>query len=78
MGWHFVRTHWGRGSATEAASRVMEHGFDDLELDPLIADIAVHNERSEALARRLGMSPRLDPIERSGIEHLVWERSASR
>jgi RimJ/RimL family protein N-acetyltransferase len=52
------------------------HGFSDLVFDTLIAGIYTGNERSTALARRLGMTPRSEPVERAGMTHLVWERRA--
>jgi ribosomal-protein-alanine N-acetyltransferase len=73
VGWHLARAHWGRGYATEAGVRLVSHAFDILGVDVLIADIAPHNERSGAVARRLGMTLRPGSVERAGIVHQVWE-----
>lgn len=73
VGWHLARAHWGHGYATEAARRLLEHGFTTLGLEVIVADIALQNDRSIAVAERLGMSRRAEPIERGGMPHGVWE-----
>ena len=77
IGWHLVRSHWGRGYATEAAGRLLEYATGRLGLDVIIADIAFTNSRSISVAERLGMMPRPDPIERGGMPHGVWEIRAA-
>jgi [ribosomal protein S5]-alanine N-acetyltransferase len=54
IGWHLARRCWGRGLATEAGRALATLGFDRLPVDVL--NIVVHpgNERSLAVARRLG------------------------
>lgn len=54
VGWHFHPTLWGRGYATEigraAARRAFETGIDEV-----FAIVRPGNQRSSAVARRLGM-----------------------
>jgi RimJ/RimL family protein N-acetyltransferase len=54
VGWHFHPTLWGRGYATEigraAAQRAFETGIDEV-----FAIVRPGNQRSSAVARRLGM-----------------------
>ena len=78
VGWHLARSHWGRGYATEAALRLLDHGFAALGLDVIVADIALQNERSISVAERLGMTRRPEPIDRGGMPHGVWEIRAIR
>ena len=47
---------WGRGYAIEAASLVLEFGFEKLGLHRIEARFMQGNERSLGLMRRLGMS----------------------
>ena len=55
IGWHFRPASWGFGYATEAASCVIAHAFEQLNLPTLLAVTAPENRRSVALAERLGM-----------------------
>ena len=56
IGWRFNRTAWGRGYATEAAQVVLDYGFRDLALDPIVAVIKPGNQRSLAVAEKLGLA----------------------
>lgn len=56
--WRLRPAFWGRGYATEAASAVLWHGFVDLALDELVADINAANIASIAVAERIGLRRR--------------------
>ncbi|MGP8060185.1 MAG: GNAT family N-acetyltransferase [Acidimicrobiales bacterium] len=56
VGWRLARAHWGHGYATEAARAAIGYGFDTLGLVEIVAFTSVHNARSEAVMRRLGMT----------------------
>lgn len=73
IGWHLARRHWGQGYATEAARRLVDHALVTLGLEVVVADIAPNNAASIAVAERLGMNRRPEPIERVGMPHEVWE-----
>ena len=49
-----VREFWGQGYATEAASAVLDMAARTLRRSRLISLILPDNERSKAVARRLG------------------------
>jgi RimJ/RimL family protein N-acetyltransferase len=55
IGWAFRREFWGRGYATEAAQMVLADGFSRPGISRLISLIHPQNERSIAVALRLGM-----------------------
>ncbi len=57
VGWTLRRPWWGRGLATEAASASAEAAFTHLDVERVISLIHPSNERSVAVARRLGMEP---------------------
>ncbi|TNE88910.1 MAG: N-acetyltransferase [Deltaproteobacteria bacterium] len=57
IGWHLGRDWWGQGFATEMGRAMMRHGFEDLGLTELNCVIEMENERSVAVARRLGLKP---------------------
>ena len=54
IGFALLRRHWGLGIAREAVSRVISHGFDELGLRRIEADIDPRNAPSIALVERLG------------------------
>ncbi|NMY70149.1 GNAT family N-acetyltransferase [Pseudomonas sp. WS 5414] len=54
MGWRLVRRAWGRGVASEAARRIVEHAFADPEVERIVADAHIDNGASLAVARKLG------------------------
>ena len=55
IGYTFSREHQGKGYATEAVSRLLDYGFEDLNLHRIVAIVDCENERSVALLERLGM-----------------------
>lgn len=54
VGWSLARAAWGKGYAFEAVSAAMDWTFDVLGWADVIHPIHPENERSRALARRLG------------------------
>ena len=56
VGWRLERTAWGKGYATEAGTAALAAGFGTLGLGEVISLIQVGNERSIAVAERLGLA----------------------
>ena len=56
IGWHLARRVWGRGYATEAGRALRDRAFTTLPIDVLHAVVDIGNERSLAVARRLGLT----------------------
>jgi ribosomal-protein-alanine N-acetyltransferase len=54
IGWHLARRCWGRGFATEAGRALAGRAFARLSIDVLNIVIHPGNERSIAVAKRLG------------------------
>jgi RimJ/RimL family protein N-acetyltransferase len=54
VGWVLRRQFWGRGFASEAASVALGFAFDVVGAGQVISVIAPGNERSVAVAKRLG------------------------
>jgi RimJ/RimL family protein N-acetyltransferase len=57
VGWLLRRDAWGNGYATEAARACLRWGFAEFDFGYLTAMIEPRNERSLAVAARLGMTP---------------------
>ena len=55
IGWTLHPTASGRGFATEAARALLEVAFEHYGLRRVVANLDAANERSAALAERLGM-----------------------
>ncbi len=58
VGWRLHRDAWGHGYATEAGRAALAHGFERLRLAEIVSLIHPDNQRSLAVAGRLGLSPR--------------------
>jgi RimJ/RimL family protein N-acetyltransferase len=56
VGWRLRRSAWGHGYATEGARAALAAGFGELGLEEILAFVHPHNERSQAVMRRLGMT----------------------
>jgi RimJ/RimL family protein N-acetyltransferase len=71
VGWTLARPHWGNGYATEAGRASLEWGFDQLGAGHLICLIAPGNERSRAVAERLGMTDEGRTRVRGHLVHIL-------
>ena len=58
VGWRLHRDAWGKGYATEAGRAGLAYGLERLGLAEIVAFIHPGNQRSAAVARRLGLQPR--------------------
>ncbi|HQF04333.1 MAG TPA: GNAT family N-acetyltransferase, partial [Phycicoccus sp.] len=56
IGWRLHRRAWGRGLATEAAAALLEHGFETVGLERIIAETLAVNLASRGVMRKLGMT----------------------
>ena len=77
IGWRLARRAWGSGLATEAALAARDHAFATLGLAELIAIVHPQNARSQAVARKLGMTVGAhvhNPLLRRFVE--VWSLRA--
>lgn len=87
IGWTLCSAHWGKGYATEAASRCVEYAFTELQRQHLISLILPENVRSIRVAQRLGQQlegeavlphmPPHKPVLQYGLDRAAW-RSAVR
>jgi RimJ/RimL family protein N-acetyltransferase len=57
VGWRLARRAWHHGYATEAAAAAVDVAFHGAGLDEIWSMTAVLNEASQAVMRRLGMTP---------------------
>ena len=71
LGWLLARTAWGQGYAFEAAQAARDCGRHELGLGRLISLIRPDNQRSIALAERLG-ARNGGPIDFMGSQALLY------
>ncbi len=57
VGWRLAQPAWHQGFATEAANAAVTVAFDEAGLDEIWSMTAIRNEPSQAVMRRLGMTP---------------------
>jgi RimJ/RimL family protein N-acetyltransferase len=65
IGWRLAPEFWGFGYVTEAASALLDYGFDRLDKAEIVSFAVLRNNRSTAVMERLGM--RRDPA--SDFDH---------
>ncbi|NGX58334.1 MAG: Spermidine N(1)-acetyltransferase [Chlamydiae bacterium] len=56
IGWRLAFDYWGKGYAFEAAAKVMDYAFNELNIEELVSMTAVLNHRSQKLMEKLGMT----------------------
>jgi len=70
IGFHIRSQQWGHGFAPEAARRVIEFAFDDLDANALFAGHNPRNEISRKLLEKLGLHYTHDEYyEPTGLNH---------
>lgn len=56
LGFRLMRSHWGKGYATEGSRRLLRHGFESLHAERIIAAALAPNTASIAVMKKLGMT----------------------
>ena len=54
MGYWLGKKYWGKGFATEAVGRLLELGFDELDLNEIYASYKVGNKASKKVLEKSG------------------------
>ena len=67
IGWRFAPEYWGQGLATEAANAILQHGFETLRFDRVMATVQAANSASIRVIEKLGMKLE-DCFDRAGRE----------
>lgn len=57
LGYWIAKKHWKKGIATEAAFKILEFGFQDLNLERIYARCFQENEASRRVMEKIGMEP---------------------
>jgi len=78
IGYMIHRPYWRRGYAHEAAAAVRDWAFKNREYDPVVSFIRPENTPSQAVARKMGMTPQDRLIDHAGLPHHVFEITRAR
>lgn len=54
LGYWIGEEYWGRGYATEASKRIVQHAFEDLNINEIYASYRVENAQSKRVLEKLG------------------------
>src|SRR5919201_2954095 len=76
LGFSFARAAWGKGYATEAASRWLEHAFEALGFPRVIALVGPSNAASIRVLEKLGMV-HIGSVPFDGRDWLLYETRSS-
>lgn len=71
VGWRLVRSNWGQGIATEAASAIVDYGLHTLRLKQVVAVIRPENRASIRVAERIGLHV-IGSWFHYGFDHLLY------
>lgn len=55
VGYAIKKSKWGNGYATEAAKGCLKYGFEELELEKIVAVAEPENEASQKVMKNIGM-----------------------
>ncbi len=55
IGYRLIRSYWGQGYATEAASACLRHGFAVLNYPEICAAVEVEHQASNHVLRKIGL-----------------------
>ncbi|WP_417612676.1 GNAT family N-acetyltransferase [Owenweeksia hongkongensis] len=56
IGYSILQEHWRKGYGKEAAARVLQYAFEDINLHTVFAMISPQNEGSQRIVRGLGLT----------------------
>jgi RimJ/RimL family protein N-acetyltransferase len=71
IGWTLAKNSWGKGYATEGATKALEHAFTKMNKSQVISIIHPNNEPSKKVATELGETYSHD-ITLSNIKVQIW------
>lgn len=84
ISWRIAKDFWNKGYATEAAKCVLQFGFEQLELDEIVAFTTLVNLPSQAVMKKLGMRLMPDNFEHPAVpvghelrQHCLYKLSQS-
>ena len=72
VGYRFLKDHWNNGYATEAAAASIAYGFDELDLERIVAVALESNVASRRVLEKCGLTE-IGLAHVYGLEHVKYE-----
>jgi ribosomal-protein-alanine N-acetyltransferase len=72
VGYRFLKQFWGNGYATESARASIAYGFDELELERIVAVALESNTASRRVLEKCGLDE-IGLVHVYGLEHVKYE-----
>ena len=72
IGYHILRSHWGKGFATEGAAACRDYVFDNLKKKRVISWMTPENLSSRRVAVKIGMRPEKESTNKIGTISVVY------
>lgn len=72
IGYHIMRSYWGRGLATEGAIACRDYAFDSLRRQRVISWMKPENLSSRRVAEKAGMRLEKETIDKNGGASVVY------
>ena len=77
IGYHILRSHWGKGYATEGAAACRDYVFKNLKKDRVISWMTPENLASRRVAEKVGMGLEKESRNRIGTISVVYSMTRS-
>lgn len=74
IGYWLAHAYWGQGLATEAAQAVLAYGFEELDLQRIVAVAHPENRASLRVLEKLGMVFERIVVQQ-GLDHVLYAKS---
>lgn len=75
IGYHILRTEWGKGYASQCAIACRDYVFDKLKRERVISWMNPKNMASRRVAEKVGMSLEKETISSKGLPAVVYSMS---
>jgi RimJ/RimL family protein N-acetyltransferase len=72
VGYRFLKGQWGHGYASESARASIAYGFDELDLDRIVAVALPENTASRRVLEKCGLNE-IGLVHAYGLEHMKYE-----
>ncbi|WP_316742675.1 GNAT family N-acetyltransferase [Pedobacter antarcticus] len=74
LGYRLIKSHWGKGYASEIASATAKYAFNELNLPEIYAIADHQNLASQHILGKTGFSP-IETFNYEGVPHIWYEKN---